>query len=179
MMFISRASLSAEREAAFVSGDGSIRGDVASQWGVAWTELRVNFVLLRKISFYVSLVYLSSHVEGNSSDIIRNPCQHGVSLIWSSKKKVKFWIYLLFCYFSSSNFNLKTLHRLFVFKQKIHKKTKINRKIDRGAHLETLHAPKCDQILSFFNYFFVYGFCSFFFGRKFDQWYKLLFLSCN
>ena len=112
--------------------------------------------MLRKISFYVSLVYLSSHVEGNSSDIIRNPSQHGVSLIWSSKKKsqiLDIFIILLFCYFSSSNFNLKTLHRLFVFKQKIHKKTKINRKIDRGAHLETLHAPKCDQILSFFNFF--------------------------
>ena len=91
-----------------------------------------------------------------------------------ARKKVKFWIYLLFCYFSSSNFNLKTLHWLFIFKQKIHKKTKINWKIDRGAHLETLHAPKYDQILSFFNFFFVYGFCSFF-CREFDQWYKLLF----
>ena len=71
-----------------------------------------------------------------------------------ARKKVKFWKYYLgFCYFSSSNFNLKTLHRLFVFKQKIYKKTKINRKIGRGAHLETLHAPKCDQILSFFNFF--------------------------
>ena len=91
-----------------------------------------------------------------------------------ARKKVKFWIYLLFCYFSSSNFNLKTLHRLFVFKQKIHKKTKINRKIDRGAHLETLHAPKCDQILSFFNFFLCRDSVPFF-CREFDQWYKLLF----
>ena len=71
-----------------------------------------------------------------------------------ARKKVKFWIYLLFSYFSSSNFNLKILHVDYLYSSKEYiKKQKINRKIDRGAHLETLHAPKYDQILSFFNFF--------------------------